>query len=96
MTVNLLTVVMVGVGIGVLVAVAVTSVLISFLELSKLSSCAVDVLTDDWDEAFIGIDLSIDMLVDEVIDVSADVWVDVMTALNFSMPASSEERLCLC
>ena len=52
MVINGLTVVMVG--------VAVTSVLI-FLELVKPSSCAVDVLSDDWDEAFIGIDLSIDM-----------------------------------
>ena len=80
----------VGVGIDVLVAVAMTSVLIP-LELSKPSSCAVDLLTGDWDEEFIGIDLSIDILVDEVIAVVADVWVDVMTALNFSMPPASEE-----
>ena len=52
MAINVLTVVMIG--------VAVTSVLIS-LEFAKPSSCAVDVLADDWDEAFIGIDLSIDM-----------------------------------
>ena len=33
----------------------------------------------------------------ELIDVFAEVWADGMTALNFgSMPASSEERLCLC
>ena len=56
----MLTVVMVGVSIEVLVGIAVTSVLIS-LEFAKPSSCAVDVLADDWDEAFIGIDLSIDM-----------------------------------
>ena len=56
----MLTVTIVGVGIDVLVAVAVTSVFIS-LELVKPSSYAVDVLSDDWDEAFIGIDLSIDM-----------------------------------
>ena len=87
MVINGLTVVMVG--------VAVTSVFIS-LELAKPPSCAVDVLAGDCEEAFIGIDLSIDMLVDEVIDVFADVWVNVMTALNFSMPPSSEERLCLC
>ena len=93
MITDVLTVVMVGVGIDVLIDIAVTSVLIS---LAKPPSCAVDVLAGDWDEAFIGIDLSIDMLVDEVIDVFADVWVDVMTALNFSMPPSSEERLCLC
>ena len=55
-----------------------------------------DVLAGDWDEAFIGIDLSIDMRVDEVIDVFDGVWVDVKTALNFSMPAASEERLCFC
>ena len=55
-----------------------------------------DVLTGNWGEAFIGIDLSIDMRVDEVIDVFAGVWVDVKTALNFSMPALLEERLCFC
>ena len=82
MAINVLTVVMIG--------VAVTSVLIS-LEFDQPSSCAVDVLSDDWDEAFIGIDLSIDMLFDEVIDMFADVCVDVVTALNFSMSASSEE-----
>ena len=60
MVINGLTVVMVGAGIDVLVGVAVTSVFIS-LELVKPSSYAVDVLSDDWDEAFIGIDLSIDM-----------------------------------
>ena len=91
----MLTVVMVGVSMNVLVAVVMTSVLIS-LELSKPSSCAVNVLADDWDEAFIGIDLSIDMRVEEVIDMFANMGVDVMTALNFSMPPSSEERLCLC
>ena len=68
MVINVLTAVMVGVSIDVLVVVVVTSVLIS-LELAKPSSYAVDVLADDWDEAFIGIDLSIDMRVDEVIDV---------------------------
>ena len=92
---NVLSAVMVGVGIGVLVVVVVTSVLTP-LELAKPSSYAVDVLAGDWDEAFIGIDFSIDMRVDELIDVLARVWVDVMTALNFSMPASSEERLRFC
>ena len=87
MVINVLTVVMIG--------VAVASVLTS-LEFAQPSSCAVDVLTDDWDEAFIGIDLSIDMRVDELIDMFANMGVDVMTALNFSMPPSSEERLCLC
>ena len=86
---------MVGVGIDVLVGVVVTSVFVS-LELIKPSSYVVDVLAGNWGEAFIGIDLSIDMRVDEVIDVFAGVWVDVKTALNFSMPASSEERLCFC
>ena len=95
MIINVLTAVMVGVGIDVLVGVGVTSVLIS-LELMKPSSYVVDVLTGNWDEAFIGIDLSIDMRVDEVIDVFDGVWVDVKTALNFSMPAASEERLCFC
>ena len=86
---------MVGVGIDALVGVVVASVLISF-ELVDPSSYAVVVLTEDWDEAFIAIDLSIDMRVDEVIDVFAGVWVGVKAALNFSMPASSEERLCFC
>ena len=88
MIINVLTAVMVGVGIDVLVGVGVTSVLI---ELAKPASYVVDVLAGNWDEAFIGIDLSIDMRVDEVIDVFDGVWVDVKTALNFSMPASSEE-----
>ena len=51
---------MLGVDIDVLVGVGVASVLIS-LELVKPSSCAVDVLAGDCDEAFIGIDFSIDM-----------------------------------
>ena len=72
MIINVLTAVMVGVSIDVLVVVVVTSVLIS-LELVKPSLCAVDVLAGDWDEAFIGIDLSIDMRVAEVIDVFAGV-----------------------
>ena len=60
MIINVLTVVMVGVGIDALVGIAVPSVLIS-LELDQPSSDAVGVLTDDWAEAFIAIDLSIDM-----------------------------------
>ena len=72
MIITVLTAVMVGVGIDVLVGVGVTSVLIS-LELMKPSSYVVDVLAGNWDEAFIGIDLSIDMRVDEVIDVFAGV-----------------------
>ena len=60
MIINVVTVVMVGVGMDVLVDVVVTSVLIS-LELAKPSSYAVAVLSDDWDEAFIAINLSIDM-----------------------------------
>ena len=90
--INVLTAVMVGVSVDALVGVKVAPVLMS-LELTKPSPYAMEVLTDGWEEAFIGIDSSIDMRVGELTEVLARMWVGVMTSLNISMPASVEERL---
>ena len=90
--INVFPTAMVGVSIDALVDVKVTPVLIS-LELAKPSSYDMEVPTDGWEEAFIGIDSSIDMRIGELTEVLARMWVGVMTSLNISMPASSEERL---
>ena len=58
--INVFATAMVGVSIDALAGVKVAPVLMS-LELTKPSPYAMEVLTDGWEEAFIGIDSSIDM-----------------------------------
>ena len=92
-TLKVLSAAMVGVSIDAFVDIVVASVLI-YLELDKRSSYTVDMLAGDWAETVI--DLSIFVRVGELIDALARGYVDVMTALNFSMSVSFEERLRFC
>ena len=80
--VNEFTAAMADVVVDVLVGAAVTASVPMTLELDKLSSCTEGLLAADWDEALVGVDLSIDMRTNEVIAVFTDAGVDTKTALD--------------
>ena len=95
--VNEFTAAMADVVVDVLVGAAMTASVPMTLELDKLSSCTEGLLAADWDEALVGVDLSIDMRTDEVIAVFTDAGVDAKTALDCrTLLLSLEEWLCFC